>query len=74
MRDPAHPPPPRPPGRQLPLPLAPPATRPAAPTSLPLVAVATPHVWRSLSPAAQAHLRQTLRQILEEVVHDGPER
>ena len=32
------------------------------------------HIWRELSPTDQARVRQTLLQIMQEVIHDAPHR
>jgi hypothetical protein len=62
------------PSRQLPLPLELSPTRSPnllAPTSL---VVLPRQVWGSLPLPAQAQTRQALRQILQEVVGDAPQR
>ena len=46
-----------------------PATPPLAVAALP-----PPQVWRHLAPDLQARLRQTLRQVLQEVIRDDAHR
>jgi hypothetical protein len=58
----------RPVSRQLPLPLAPFAPPPPLPPAT--RRVRPQRVWGCLSPAAQAQIRHTVWQVLEEVVRD----
>jgi len=74
----ARPPRPEPTPRQLALPLDPldppealPSTNPTPPA--PALTLTTQQVWTTLSPTAQAQLRQTILRILQEVVHGAPE-
>jgi hypothetical protein len=62
-----------PPLMQLPLPLVLPTALPQPP---PPVALGTrpEQVWRSLSPAVRARIRQTWLRVLREVIDDGCER
>jgi len=60
-------------GRQLPLPLAG-AELPLVAPPRTVAAIASGQVWPGLSPAAQLHLRRTLRRILQEVMGDAGQR
>jgi hypothetical protein len=65
-------PPPTP--RQLTLPLEPPEALPSPTlTPAPVLTLTVQQIWATLSPAAQALLRQTLLRILQEVMHVAPE-
>lgn len=60
--------------QQLPLPLGPVTDPvPAAPHSLTAI-LAPQQVWRSLSPTAQAQVRRTLLQLVQEVTREPAER
>jgi hypothetical protein len=66
----ARPPFPTPAVRQLILPLdAPEALAPTTRTAAPAITMTTQQIWATLSPTAQARLRQTVLRILQEVVH-----
>ncbi len=69
----AHPPLPALTLRQLALPLDPPEALPFTTPPAPAITLTTQQVWSTLSPTAQAHLRQTMLRILQEVVHVAPE-
>ena len=63
--------PPRPTTRQLALPLPPLAPLVTGPPLVPNVGTVRPQrVWARLSPGAQVQIRQTLRQVFEEVVRN----
>jgi hypothetical protein len=47
------------------------AALPLAPLPTTVTDLATRQIWPSLSPAAQHHLHQTLRRILQEVMDDA---
>ena len=60
--------------RQLPLPLDPPEALLATTlTTPPAITMTTQQIWASLSPTAQARLRQTVVRILQEVLQVAPE-
>jgi hypothetical protein len=42
-------------------------------TTPPAITMTTQQIWASLSPTAQARLRQTVVRILQEVLHVAPE-
>lgn len=69
----AHPPRPEPTPRQLALPLDPSEALPSTTPPAPAITLTTQQVWTTLSPTAQAQLRQTMLRILQEVVHVAPE-
>ena len=64
---------PTPTPRQLALPWDPPEALPSTTPPAPAITLTTQQVWTTLSPTAQAHLRQTMLRILQEVVHVAPE-
>lgn len=67
---------PRPTPRQLTLPLLldpPEALAPTTRTPAPALTMTVQQIWATLSPTAQAQLRQTLLRILKEVLHVAPE-
>jgi hypothetical protein len=60
--------------RQLPLPFDPPeALSSTTRTPAPALTMTVQQVWATLSPTAQAQLRQTVLRILQEVTHVAPE-